>query len=72
MDGTGWNQLQTVLADLDFPATSHQILSHARRRGCSAEALTLLGTLPVITYGSRSELHNAIPDAPPDGAEPDS
>ena len=60
-DPTGWTDVQQTLADLDFPATKEQVVTHAEQRGCSFDALRLLRALPLATYRNISEIRSSVP-----------
>jgi hypothetical protein len=45
-----WDELATVLGDVDFPANRQDIINHARQRQATSAAVELLRDLPVGIY----------------------
>jgi hypothetical protein len=55
-----WNEAETALDDIDFPAGKDDIVAHAQRRTDHADVVRLLKALPPGTYDNLVEVRRSV------------
>ena len=55
-----WNEAETALGDMDFPAGKDDIVAHAARRTDHAGVVRLLRALPPGTYDNMVEVRRSV------------